>query len=320
MAIERLGNLQFEAPLLSIEEKIEILKQKGFASQSKEIKKLNERLRELEEKIYENLSPWEEVQLARHPDRPTLMQYINLIFDDFSELHGDRLYGDDPAIVGGIASMGEKRLMVVGHEKGRNTKDRLKHNFGMASPEGFRKSLRLMKIAEKFALPVLSFVDTPGAYPGVGAEERGQPGAIAMNLKEVFSIRTPIVVVIIGEGGSGGALALGIGDKVMMMKHSIYSVISPEGCAAILWKDKKKAIEAASALRLTSKDCLELNVVDIVIDEIHGAAHRDPEGNSRELKKLITEQFNQLESIPIDILLKKRVKKFASIGEFNGEQ
>jgi len=317
MAIERSGKLQFEEPLLSVEEKIESLKQKGFSSQSTEIRNLYERLHDLEEDIYKNLSSWEKVQLARHPDRPTTMQYINLIFDDFHELHGDRIYGDDPAIVGGIASMAERRLMVVGHEKGRNTKDRLKHNFGMANPEGFRKSLRLMKIAEKFALPILCFVDTPGAYPGIGAEERGQPGAIASNLKNIFGIRTPIVVIIIGEGGSGGALALGIGDRVMMMEHSIYSVISPEGCAAILWKDKRKAIDAASSLRLTSKDSMELNVVDVVVDEIHGAAHRDPEGNALELKSRVIEQLDIIGDIPIQILLKERADKFTSIGEFN---
>jgi acetyl-CoA carboxylase carboxyl transferase subunit alpha len=320
MAVERPRTLQFEYPLLSLEEKIETLKQQGFSPQSREIRKLDETLCELEERIYKNLSSWEEVQLARHLDRPTMMQYVNLIFDDFYELHGDRVYRDDPAIIGGIASIGEIRLMIIGQEKGRNTNDRLKHNFGMANPEGFRKSLRLMKTAEKFSLPILSLVDTPGAYPGVGAEERGQPGAIASNLKEVFGIRTPIVVVILGEGGSGGALALGIGDRVMMMKHSIYSVISPEGCAAILWKDKSKAMEAASSLRLTSKDCLELKVVDVVIEEIHGAAHRDPEGNAMELKKRIIEQLNILSSISTDILLEERVKKFTSFGEFNVEQ
>lgn len=310
-------NLQFETPIIDLENRIENLRQKGFSAESREIKKLESTLGDLEEKVYGNLTPWEEVQLARHPDRPTMSQYLDLMFDDFHQLHGDRFYGDDPAIVGGVATMGEKRLMVIGHEKGRNTKDRLRHNFGMANPEGFRKSLRLMKMAEKFSLPILSFVDTPGAYPGVGAEERGQPVAIASNLKEVFKIKTPIVVVIIGEGGSGGALALGIGDRVIMMKHSIYSVISPEGCAAILWKDKAKAPDAASSLRLTSDDCLEFNVVDLVIDEIHGAAHRDPEGNSLKLAECIEDQLESLSSISIDLLLERRMKKFASIGKFS---
>ncbi len=320
MSPERSNILEFESPILELEEKLSSLKQKGFSNSSKEMVKLRERLSELETSVYQNLSEWDEVQLARHPDRPTTMQYIKNICDDFQELHGDRLYGDDPAVVGGLASIGGKRIMLVGHEKGLNTRERLKRNFGMASPEGFRKSLRLMNMAAKFKVPILLFVDTPGAYPGVGAEERGQPGAIASNLKELFRIRTPITVIIIGEGGSGGALALAVGDRVLMMRHSIYSVISPEGCAAILWKNKEKAPEAASTLRLTSRDCLRLKVVDSIIEELGGAAHRDPQGNSKQLKEIIIRETEILEKRPVDRLLDERIKRFSDIGVFNGDQ
>lgn len=319
MADERLKSLDFEEPIFEIEEKISSLEQKGFGRDSKEIAKLRERLQELEDSIYEDLSSWEEVQLARHPERPTTVQYIKYIFDEFYELHGDRMFGDDPAVVGGIAEIDGKKVVVIGHEKGLNTKDRLKRNFGMASPEGFRKSLRIMRLAAKFGLPIVLFVDTPGAYPGVGAEERGQPGAIADNLKELFKLKTPVLVIIIGEGGSGGALALAIGDRVMMMRHSIYSVISPEGCAAILWGNKSKAPEAASSLKLTAEDCLELKVVDSVIEEVHGAAHRDPAGNSERLKKIITEELHTLSRVDIDKLMKRRIEKFNSLGVFSGE-
>ena len=308
--------LDFERPISDLEQKIEELKRSGHRDDSNEIGRLRERLRDLESQVYRNLSAWEQVQLARHPRRPTTQDYIRIICDEFVELHGDRRFGDDPAVIGGLARIGERRLMIIGHEKGRTTAEKLKRNFGMANPEGFRKALRLMKMAEKFELPVLSFIDTPGAYPGVGAEERGQPQAIAENLKEVFGLRTPIVVVIIGEGGSGGALALAVGDRVFMMEHAIYAVISPEGCAAILWKSKEKAPEAASSLKLTAADCYELGVIDYIIEEVSGASHRDPEGNAEQIKELVLNTLESLQRIPIDQLLERREKKYFSMGFF----
>jgi acetyl-CoA carboxylase carboxyl transferase subunit alpha len=269
--------------------------------------------------VYRNLPPWDRVQLARHSDRPTTQDYISLICDEFVELHGDRAFGDDSAVMGGLATIEGLRLVVIGHEKGGTTREKLRRNFGMASPEGFRKALRLIRMAEKYRIPVLSFVDTPGAYPGVGAEERGQPEAIAHNLKAVFDVRTPILVIVIGEGGSGGALAIAIGDRVLMMEHAVYSVISPEGCAAILWKSKEKAPEASSSLRLTSADCLDLGVVDRVVSEVHGAAHRDPEGNAAQLKEVILAELNDLNATSIDLLLARRRKKFLSIGTYEAE-
>lgn len=306
--------LQFERPVLELEEKITQLRRGGLPESAGEIVRLTKHLEDLEARVYRDLSPWEQVQIARHPKRPTTMNYIDMICDEFQELAGDRLYGDDAAVVGGLARIGDMRLVIVGHEKGRTTNGKIKHNFGMANPEGFRKSLRIMKLAEKFNMPVVSFVDTPGAYPGVGAEERGQPRAIALNLKEAFGLRTPIVVVIIGEGGSGGALALAIGDRILMMEHAIYSVISPEGCAAILWKSKEKAPEAAASMRLTAADCLELGVIDAVIEELHGASHRDPKGNAMQLREIITSEIEALSNLSMDVLMKRRENKFYSMG------
>lgn len=311
--IENFKVLGFERPVLELERKIEQLRRDGLAD-SGEIERLQRRLVDLEKRVYSDLSPWEQVQLARHPMRPTTMDYIDLICDEFQELAGDRLYGNDAAVIGGLARIEDLRLVIVGHEKGRTTRGRIRHNFGMASPEGFRKALRLMKLAEKFGLPIVSLIDTPGAYPGVGAEERGQPRAIALNLKEAFELRTPIVVVIIGEGGSGGALALAVGDRILMMEHAIYSVISPEGCAAILWKSKEKAPDAAAALRLTAADCQELGVIDLVIEELHGASHRDPEGNAGQLREILVKEIKTLCSTSIDLLMKRRENRFYSIG------
>jgi len=248
--------------------------------------------------------------------RPTSVDYIRLMAEEFEELHGDRIFRDDPAVIGGIATMGGRKVMIVAHEKGRNTKEKITRNFGMANPEGFRKALRLMKIAEKFGMPILSIVDTPGAYPGVEAEERGQPRAIADNLQQIFDIDTPIVVVIIGEGGSGGALALAVGDSVLMLEHSIYSVISPEGCAAILWKSREKAPDAAEALRLTAGDCLKLNVIDRIIKESRGAAHRDPEGTAQRLQDEFLAELGKIEDIQADLLLERRRQKFSEMGAF----
>ena len=308
--------LEFEKPIQDIESKIGGLKRGGGGVD--EIQRLQKRLEQLEQDVYGNLSPWEQVQLARHPQRPTMKRYLELICDEFVELHGDRRFGDDSAIVGGLARMGGRRLVVVGHEKGGSTREKLNRNFGMASPEGFRKALRILKAAEKFHLPVLSFIDTPGAYPGVGAEERGQPQAIAENLEELFKLRTPVVVVIIGEGGSGGALALAIGDRVLMLEHAIYSVISPEGCAAILWKSREKAPEAAAALKLTARDCYDLGVVDYILDEISGASHRNPEANARAIRDAVLHEFDVLEQVDPDELIERREKKFSGMGHFLG--
>ncbi len=308
--------LDFEKPILDIESKIDALKRSGGGSE--EIGRLQRRLDQLEQDIYGNLSPWEQVQLARHPMRPTMKRYLEMICDEFVELHGDRRFGDDAAVIGGLARIGDRRLVIVGHEKGGSTREKLNRNFGMARPEGFRKSLRILGLAEKFQLPVLSFIDTPGAYPGVGAEERGQPQAIAENLERLFGLRTPIVVVIIGEGGSGGALALAIGDRILMLEHAIYSVISPEGCAAILWKSKEKAPDAAAALKLTARDCYDLGVVDYIIEEISGASHRNPEANARSIREAVLHEFDVLGRVDTDELVERRSKKFSAMGRFLG--
>ena len=307
--------LEFEKPVYELQGRIDRMKKEGKSSAG-DIAGLEQKLADLEGKVYRGLTAWEQVLLARHPNRPTAIDYIRLIGEEFEELHGDRLFRDDPAIIGGIAVIGGRKVMVVAHEKGRNTREKITRNFGMASPEGFRKALRLMKTAEKFGMPILSIVDTPGAYPGVEAEERGQPRAIADNLQQVFDIDTPIVVVIIGEGGSGGALALAVGDSVLMLEHSIYSVISPEGCAAILWNSKEKAPDAAEALRLTADDCLKLNVIDRIIMESRGAAHRDPEGTARRIREEVLAEFEKIESLQADLLLERRRQKFSEMGAF----
>lgn len=317
MDIQNSRMLQFEKPIFELENRIEELNERSASGdRADEIVKLEDRIAELEKRIYRNLSPWDQVQLARHQNRPTTQDYISRICDEFIELHGDRRFGDDTALIGGLGWIDKTRVIIIGHEKGATTKERLRRNFGMARPEGFRKALRLMRMAEKFALPIVSFIDTPGAYPGVGAEERGQSEAIARNLKEAFDVHTPIVVAVIGEGGSGGALAIAIADRVLMMQHAIYSVISPEGCAAILWKSKDKAPDAAASLRLTASDCLELGVVDVVIEEVHGAAHRDPEGNAARLKEIILSELADLQATSIDLLMRRREEKYFSIGVF----
>jgi acetyl-CoA carboxylase carboxyl transferase subunit alpha len=307
--------LEFEKPVYELQGRIDHLKKDGKSSAG-EIAGLEKRLADLEEKVYRDLSAWEQVLLARHPMRPTAVDYIRLMCEDFEELHGDRLFRDDPAVVGGIATMGGRKVMIVAHEKGRNTKEKITRNFGMASPEGFRKALRLMKTAEKFGMPILTIVDTPGAYPGVGAEERGQPRAIADNLQQIFDIDTPVVVVIIGEGGSGGALALAVGDSVLMLEHSIYSVISPEGCAAILWKSREKAPDAAEALRLTAADCLRFRVIDRIIEESRGAAHRDAAGTAVRIRDEVLAELERIEGMEPDLLLERRRQKFSDMGVF----
>ncbi len=311
------GGLDFEKPILELERKIEELKK--FTSEKKidlssEIKKLEERLKTVKKDVFENLTPWQRVQIARHPKRPYTLDYINMTMADFIELHGDRYFGDDKAIVGGVAKIDAQKVMVIGHQKGRDTKENLRRNFGSAHPEGYRKALRLMKLAEKFDIPIIVFIDTPGAYPGVGAEERGQAQAIAHNLREMFEIAVPIIVLVIGEGGSGGALGVGIGDKICVLENAYYSVISPEGCAAILWKDRAKTPEAAEALKLTAKDLLELGVIDEVVAEPLGGAHRDPERMAAKVKETIKRLLKELAELSKKELLETRYKKFRKMG------
>jgi acetyl-CoA carboxylase carboxyl transferase subunit alpha len=309
--------LDFEKPIIELEDKIQELKQLASVQNiavDEEVKRLAEKAEKLRRDTFSKLTPWQHVQLARHPLRPYTSDYIREIADAFLELHGDRSFSDDAAIVGGLMLIEDKRVVIIGHQKGRNTKENLFRNFGMAHPEGYRKALRLMKLAEKFELPVVTMIDTPGAYPGIGAEERGQAEAIARNLREMAGLKVPILSVVIGEGGSGGALALGVGDRVLMLEYSIYAVISPEGCAAILWKDQAKSRDAAEALRLTSKDLLSLGVIDRVIKEPHGGAHRDPRTMAAELKRVIYEELDYLQHFDPERLVEKRRKKFMNMG------
>lgn len=281
-----------------------------------EIQKLEEKLDKLKQKVYSELTPWQRIMICRHPQRPHAIDYIENMCDPFFELHGDRTYRDDPAIIGGFARIDGIKCVVIGQEKGKNTETRMHRCFGMLHPEGFRKALRLMKLAEKFNLPVVSLLDTPGAYPGLEAEERGQGWAIANNLKEMSRLTTPIIVVVIGEGCSGGALGMGIGDVVGMLEHAYYSVISPEGCASILWKDSSKNVEAASMLKLNAEDLLQLELVDCVIKEPLGGAHHDPLAVYGAVKNFISEQFQILNRIPAEILLEQRYLKYRKMGKF----
>jgi acetyl-CoA carboxylase carboxyl transferase subunit alpha len=312
-------SLDFEKPILELERKIEELK--GLTSKEgldfeEEINRLQQRLKKLEKETFANLTPWQMVQLARHPNRPKSLTLAKLIFDDFILLHGDRLYSDDQAIVGGFARMGEERLVFIGHQKGESIKENLVRNFGMAHPEGYRKAKRLMNLAEKFSRPVVTFIDTPGAYPGIEAEERGQAEAIAANLECMSQLKVPIVVIIIGEGGSGGALGIGVGDRTLMLENAIYSVISPEGCAAILWKDQAKMEEAAKALRITSQDLLDLKIIDGTIPEPMGGAHRDVEQTALAIKQAVTKHLRELKDLTPAELIQKRYKKYRGIGKF----
>ncbi|HHW40880.1 MAG TPA: acetyl-CoA carboxylase carboxyltransferase subunit alpha [Syntrophomonadaceae bacterium] len=311
--------LDFEKPLLELENRIAELKQyageKGI-DLAAEINLLENRLRELKKEIYENLTPWQRTQLARHPERPNALDYFKLLFTDFLPLCGDRCYGDDPALVGGIARFEGVPVTVIGHMKGHNTKENLARNFGMPSPEGFRKALRLAQQAEKFGRPVISLIDTPGAYSGAGAEERGQAWAIANNLFAFSRLKTPIIVIITGEGGSGGALALGVGDVLLMLENSIFSVISPEGCAAILWKDAQRAPEAARVLKLTASELLSLGLIDGVIPEPLGGAHRDPEGTADNIRAEIRQRLQELRRIDTEQLVAARWSRLRRIGCF----
>ena len=309
--------LAFERPLLEMEQKIEELKrlaQTTHLDLTGEILALEERLRTQTAEVYAGLSPWEKVNVARHTERPMTSDYIQLMLDDFTELHGDRLYGDDRAIVTGLAQMNGVRFMLVGHRKGKSVKDRLACNFGCAHPEGYRKALLKMQLAEKMGLPIVTFINTPGAYPGIGAEERGQAGAIAKNILEMFNLRVPIISIVIGEGGSGGALGIGVGDRVGMLENSYYSVISPEGCAAILWKSGEKAPDAAAALRLTSADLRGLGLVDDVISEPLGGAHRNHHDTVEAVRARILSWLAELGALTVDELLEQRHRKFRGMG------
>jgi acetyl-CoA carboxylase carboxyl transferase subunit alpha len=281
-----------------------------------EIAKLEQKLQKMKEKVYAELTPWQRVLICRHPSRPHSLDYIKNMCSHFQELSGDRLYSNDPSLVGGLATIGDMACVIMGQEKGNDTESRMKHHFGMLSPEGFRKGIRLMKLAEKFKLPIVTLLDTPGASPSLAAEERGQGWAIALSLREMARVATPIMVVVVGEGCSGGALGLGVGDSVAMLEHAYYSVISPEGCASILWKDSDKKVEAASALKLNSENLLDMQVIDAIINEPLGGAHQDPALACANVKKYLLEQWQMLRIIPREILLEQRYMKFRRMGQF----
>tara|TARA_B100000959_G_scaffold81465_1_gene86754 strand:- start:1267 stop:2217 length:951 start_codon:yes stop_codon:yes gene_type:complete len=313
-----LNYLDFEQPIAELEDKIDALESiKDDVDIAKEMDSLKTKSELLTKKIFSSLSDWQISQLARHPQRLYTLDYIDSIFDEFTELCGDRTYANDHSLIGGIAKMDDLTFMFIGQQKGRSTKEKIYHNFGMTRPEGYRKALRLMKMAEKFGLPVITFIDTPGAYPGIGAEERGQSEAIAKNLFEMSTLKTPILSVVIGEGGSGGALAIGLCDTMMMFEYSIYSVISPEGCASILYKDASKAPIAAESLKLTSKHLKKNKLIEKVIPEPLGGIHRDPEKASKFLKKALIKEFKNLTEIPIEKLLEDRQEKLLSFGRFS---
>jgi acetyl-CoA carboxylase carboxyl transferase subunit alpha len=288
----------------------------GEANVADEIKTLQAQCDRLKQKVYTNLTPWQRVQLARHPKRPYLKDYIPRIFTDFMELHGDRCYGDDAALLGGMAFLDKTPVMVLGHQKGRTLQESMAQNFGMPHPEGYRKALRLMQLAERFNMPVLTFVDTAGAYPGIGAEERGQAEAIARNLRDMAALKVPVIVTVLGEGGSGGALAIGIGDAVLMLENAWYSVISPEGCASILFRDTSKAAMAAEALKLTAPDLVNFGVIDEIVPEPLGGAQRDPDAVAESLKEALISRLKTLMETPVDKLLRNRFEKFRGIGQW----
>ena len=311
--------LDFEKPIFELESKISELKAFDSANNvelNPELSRLEQKLEKMKAKIYNNLSTWQRVQIARHPDRPYTLDYINMMMTDFIELHGDRQFADDMAIITGMAKIDGQKVVIIGHQKGRDTKENVMRNFGCAHPEGYRKAIRVMKLAEKFQLPIVIFIDTPGAYPGIGAEERGQAQAIAENLRDMARITSPIVATVIGEGGSGGALGIGIADKVCILQHAYYSVISPEGCASILWRNSLKAPEAAEALKITSEHLLSFEIVDEIIPEPLGGAHRAPSAVASSLKKSILEHIKELSSLSKDALLEHRYNRFRRIGKF----
>jgi acetyl-CoA carboxylase carboxyl transferase subunit alpha len=311
--------LDFEQPIAELEAKIDELRYVGDDSEvniNEEVARLKEKSKTLTKSIFAKLSPWQVARVARHESRPYTQDYLNLIVPDFQELHGDRMYADDPAIVGGIGRIDSHIIMFIGHQKGRDTKERVRRNYGMPKPEGYRKAQRLMRMAEKFGMPIVTFIDTPGAYPGVGAEERGQSEAIASSLYMMAGLRTPIISVVIGEGGSGGALAIGVGDKLLMLEYSIYSVISPEGCATILWKSADKAEDAAVAMRITAANLSEYGLVDEVLAEPLGGAHRDPDLMAGTIRSAIVSSLDELTQLSTEQVVEKRQQRLASFGQF----
>ncbi|MCX5781677.1 MAG: acetyl-CoA carboxylase carboxyltransferase subunit alpha [Elusimicrobia bacterium] len=318
MAEEFIG-LDFEKPIIELEKKIESLKissQEGKVELSQEILDLEKKAEKLKGEIYSSLNPWQKVQLARHPKRPYMLDYVKMIFRDFIELHGDRSFCDDRSIVCGLAFLENYPVVVIGHQKGRNIQENLERNFAMAHPEGYRKALRIMKFAEKFNRPIITFIDTPGAYPGIGAEERGQAEAIARNLKEMSDLRVPIIGVVIGEGGSGGALGIGVANTVLMLENSYYSVISPEGCAAILFHDATKAPEAAAAMKITAQDLFKFKIIDEIINEPLGGAHRDPQGAAQNIKESLLKYIEKFSKMAPDKIAKERYSKFRNMGVY----
>jgi acetyl-CoA carboxylase carboxyl transferase subunit alpha len=314
-----LNFLEFEQPIAELEAKIEELRFVGDESAisiTDEIERLQAKSRTLTENIFSNLSAWQVAQLARHPQRPYTLDYIQRIFTDFEELKGDRAFADDPAMVCGVARLDGRPVALIGEQKGRDTKEKIRRNFGMPRPEGYRKALRIMKLAERFRLPIFTFIDTPGAYPGVGAEERGQSEAIARNLFEMSTLKVPIICTVIGEGGSGGALAIGVGDRVLMLQYSIYSVISPEGCASILWKSADKAADAAEAMGITAERIKSLGLIDAVLKEPLGGAHRDADAMAAGVKKALLESLARLDGLSVEELVEARYKRFAGFGSY----
>jgi acetyl-CoA carboxylase carboxyl transferase subunit alpha len=310
--------LEFEKPIAELEQKIEEMRKLSDHLDIKdEIEKLESRVGELRTNIYSNLTRWQRVQLARHPERPYTLDYIDLMTTDFIEMHGDRCFGDDHAIVGGFAKLNGKTVMMIGHQKGRDTKSNIYRNFGMPNPEGYRKALRLMKLAEKFEKPVVTLLDTPGAYPGIEAEERGQAEAIARNLFEMAQLRVPVVITIIGEGASGGALGIGVGDRVLMLENAWYSVIAPESCSSILWKTWDYKEQAAEALKLTAKDLLQQKIIDRIVPEPVGGAHKNPKAAAEILKKILIEELEPLTAMKSDKLVENRIGKFGAMGSFS---
>ncbi|MBF0330923.1 MAG: acetyl-CoA carboxylase carboxyltransferase subunit alpha [Candidatus Omnitrophica bacterium] len=310
--------LEFEKPIKEIQQKIAELQKLSdkHVEFDPEIKKLEQKLEAIKSKVYKNLTAWQRIQIARHPKRPYTLDYINMMTTEFMELHGDRLFADDMAMVGGLAKIDDEHVMVLGQQKGRDTTENVKRNFGCAHPEGYRKAMRLMRIAERFGIPVLVFIDTPGAFPGIGAEERGQAQAIAENLRDMMQIKTPIIATVIGEGGSGGALGVGVADHVIILQNAYYSVISPEGCASILWRSATKASEAAEALKLTGEHLIKFGIVEEIIPEPLGGAHYDPTQVADTLKAAILKQIKRLKALNDDDLLEARYGKFRKVGQF----
>jgi acetyl-CoA carboxylase carboxyl transferase subunit alpha len=314
--------LDFEKPAAELERELEKLRAKAASQDidlSAEITTVESKLAETRARIYENLTPWQRVQIARHTSRPFMLDYVAHAFTDFCELHGDRHIGDDASMPGGFARLGDRRVVVIGHQKGRDTKENLKRNFGSAHPEGYRKALRLMKLAEKFGLPVIALIDTPGAFPGIGAEERNIAEAIAFNLREMMLLKVPIVAVVLGEGGSGGALGIGVADRVIMLENAYYSVISPEGCAAILWKHRKHAPEAAEAMKLVAPDLKKLDLIDDVVPEPTGGAHHDHQATAAAFRDVVSRHLDELEKMSVSKLLDARYDKFRNFGEWESK-